>query len=127
MIYQQELHIYIGMEYKNYADPNINNNAKKMDDFYNSEAAAQMSAEYSTASSYSKQHITESIETAALLERQIKSMRSLLLYRKRIRLEIRLQRILLNILVSLPPTEQQLGTQVYNQLLDCVARLEKMC
>ena len=109
------------MEYQNFAE------SEKVDDFYNSKAAEQMAKEYTRASADSKKHITDALETADALERQIKSMRSLLLYRRRLRLEIRLQRVLLNILISLSPDDKQLGTQVYNRLLDCVARLEKMC
>ena len=101
------------MEYQDY------NN----DDFYNSEAAARLSAEYNK----DLEARCELLKTADTLEKQIKATRSLLLYRRRVRLEIKLQRVLLNILLNLSPADQALGREIYDRLLQCVARLEKLC
>jgi len=93
------------------------------DDFYNSDVAEQMAKEYKKSLLATE----ELFKTADILEKQARSMRSLLLHRRRVRLEIRLQRVLLNILLSLTPADQELGKQTYDRLLNCVARLEKLC
>ena len=102
-----------------------------MEDFYDSELAAQMVAEYAKCHSEPKVRnlcdIDKLLKDTELLEKQIKSTHSFLMRRRRARLELKLMRSLLEILLSLSPADQQLGKQIYDRLVSSVDRLEKLC
>ena len=70
------------------------------DDFYNSEAATQMVKEYRSVQ----------VSSCQLLKS-----------------EMRLLRSLVEILLQLSPPDRQLRRQIYDRLLSCVDRLEKLC
>jgi len=96
-------------------------------DFYDSAEAAEM------AEAYRQQTLTSIIKVEELLmeadetQKRIESTHRILMRRRRVRLEIKLQRILLTILETLTPEQQDLGAQIYERLLSGVDRLEKLC
>ena len=92
-------------------------------DFYDSDAAAEMASEYNKSIA----SVAELLTDADLLEKQIKATHSIFLRRRRVRVEIKLQRTLLKVLMSLSPADQQLGRQVYERLVSCVDRLDRLC
>ena len=96
-----------------------------MEDFYDSDLAAKMVEEYARITPHEDVELL--LNEAEDLEKQIRSMRSLLLYRRRLRLEIKLMRKLLDALLLIRPEEQILGQQVYDRLVKVVDRIEKMC
>ena len=101
-----------------------------MEDFYDSELAAEMVREYQQAEKHRTtphEDVYILLKEADELEKQIRSVRSILLYRRRLRLEVKLMRKLLDVLLLLSPEEQILGQQVYDRLVKVVERVEKMC
>lgn len=103
-------------------------------DFYNSAAAAKMADEYAkqlgvplaTRPNVPLQ-AANLLTDATAIEKQIEQTRFIFMRRRRARLEVKLQRTLLQVLVSLSPADQQLGRETYARLLSCVDRLEKLC
>ena len=95
-----------------------------MEDFYDSELAAEMVREYGRVTPHEEVYVL--LREADDLERQIRSMRSMLLYRRRLRLEIKLMRKLLDALLLIRPEEQVLGQTVYDRLVKVVERVEKV-
>jgi len=96
-------------------------------DFYNSDDAEQMAQEYKESINKSSQLAGALLIDADILEKQCKQMTSIFLKRRRIRLELSLQRQLLEILLTIPATETSLNLAVYERLLNCLARLDKLC
>jgi len=86
------------------------------ENFYNSDAAREMAEQY-------KKHI---LEEADVMEIQTKSVTSIFLRRRRMRMELKLQRHLLETLLKLSPDDAELGLQIYDRLLNCVARMERL-
>jgi len=95
--------------------------------FYDSDQAAEMAEEYKKQARESLLKVEELLKDAETTERQIDTTHRILFRRRRVRLEIKLQRILLAILMALTPEEQDLGRQIYDRLVSCVDRLEKLC
>ena len=117
-------------------------------EFYDSEDAKKMAEEYRRAGltqhfpnshsdneSINHPHVNrekgstvgELLIDADGLEKQAKAVTSIFLRRRRVRLELQLQRKLLEILLVLTPDDQELGRAIYDRLLNCVARLENLC
>lgn len=96
-------------------------------DFFDSAEAAEMANAYKAHVHSSIMKVEELLKEADDMQRQIEATHRILLRRRRVRLELRLQRILLCVLMTLTPESQELGTQVYERLLSCVDRLEKLC
>jgi len=96
-------------------------------DFYDSVQASELAEAYREQINSSVAIVEELLQTADEIERQIEATHRLLMRRRRIRLELRLQRVLLSILMTLTPESQELGVQIYERLLTCVDRLEKLC
>lgn len=95
--------------------------------FFDSAEAAEMAEAYRLQRHTSLLQVEELLHEADETERRIKGIHMLLLRRKRVRLELKLQRILLTVLGVLSPDSQELGSQVYERILSCVDRLEKLC
>ena len=96
-------------------------------DFYDSPAAAEMAQEYRQQAASSFIKVEELLRDADETEKQIAVTHKILFRRKRVRLEIKLQRILLAVLGELSLDQQELGNQIYQRLQNCVDRLEKLC
>jgi len=96
-------------------------------DFYDSAEAGEMAAAYRNQIHSSIMRVEELLQEADETQRRIEATHKILLRRRRVRLELKLQRILLAVLTTLTPDAQELGSQVYERLLSCVDRLEKLC
>ena len=96
-------------------------------DFFDSAEAAEMAEAYRQQINSSIMKVEELLKEADATERRIEATHKVLMRRRRVRLELRLQRILLDILTTLTPESQELGCQVYERLICCVDRLEKLC
>jgi len=96
-------------------------------EFYDSAEAGEMAEEYKKQIRSTLLKVGELLHEAELTERRIEATHKILMRRRRVRLELRLQRILLTILETLTPEEQELGSQIYDRLISCVDRLEKLC
>jgi len=96
-------------------------------EFYDTSAAAEMADAYNQQINSSIIKAEDLLRDADEIEQKIKTTHKILMRRKRVRLEIKLQRILLTILEVLSPQQQELGYQIYARLLSCVDRLEKLC
>jgi len=96
-------------------------------DFFDSDEAAEMAEAYRQQSHASLVKVEELLQDAELTEKQIQATHKFLMRRRRVRLELRLQRILLTILMMLSPENQELGSKIYERLLSCVDRLERLC
>jgi len=97
------------------------------EEFYDSASAEAMADAYARQAEQSLLRVEELLVEAGLTQRKIEATHKILLRRRRVKLELRLQRILLAILVVLEPENQELGRQIYERLLSCVDRLEKLC
>jgi len=95
--------------------------------FFDSAEAAEMAEAYKQQKHTALLRVEELLQEADETEKRIKGIHMLLLRRKRVRLELKLQRILLTVLSVLSPESQELGAQVYERMLSCVDRLEKLC
>ena len=98
-----------------------------MMDFYDSAEAGEMAAAYRNQIHTSIMKVEELLKEADAIQQRIEATHKILFRRRRIRLELKLQRILLEVLMTLTPDAQELGSQVYERLLSCVDRLEKLC
>jgi len=96
-------------------------------EFFDSAKAGEMAEAYKQQAKQSLLKVDELLKQAETTERKIEATHKILFRRKRIRLELRLQRILLAILMGLTPEDQELGSQIYDRLISCVDRLEKLC
>ena len=96
-------------------------------EFYDSTEASEMAEAYRQQVYKSIIKVEELLQEADATERQIAMTHKILMRRRRVRLELKLQRILLTVLANLTPEAQELGSQVYEKLLSCVDRLEKLC
>ena len=96
-------------------------------EFYDSTEAGEMVDAYKQQMHTSLMKVEELLQEADATQRRIEATHKILMRRRRVRLELRLQRILLTALTTLTPESQELGSQVYERLLCCVDRLEKLC
>jgi len=96
-------------------------------EFYDSPEAATMAEAYSQQINSSLVKAEELLRDADEVEKRIQTTHRILMRRKRMRLEIKLQKILLTILAALSPDQQELGTQIYERLQSGVDRMEKLC
>jgi len=96
-------------------------------DFYDSAEATEMAKAYKEQVHTSIMKVEELLKEADATQAMIEATHRILMRRRRVRLELRLQRILLSVLVTLTPESQELGNQVYERLICCVDRLEKLC
>ena len=96
-------------------------------DFYDSDEARTLADAYKQQIHTSIIKVEELLQDADETERRIEATHRILMRRRRIRLELKLQRILLTILAALSPEAQELGNRVYERLICCVDRLEKLC
>jgi len=96
-------------------------------EFFDSTEAHEMAEAYKQQAKQSLLRVEELLKEADMTERCIETTHKILFRRKRVRLELKLQRILLAILMTLTPEEQDLGAQIYTRLISCVDRLEKLC
>jgi hypothetical protein len=96
-------------------------------EFYDSPAAAEMAEAYNRQFNTSIIKVEELLQSADETYNKINATHKILMRRKRVRLEIKLQRIFLTILETLGPEDQELGNQIYRKLQSGVDRLEKLC
>ena len=96
-------------------------------DFYDSAEAGEMAEAFRQSVHTSIMKAEELLQEADATQRRIEATNKILMRRRRVRLELKLQRILLAVLATLSPEAQELGMQVYERLLCCVDRLEKLC
>ena len=98
-------------------------------DFYNSEDAAKMVAEYNKLKipPLPPQYVKELLNEADDLENLATGLNSFLFRRRKMRLEIKLQQKLLDVLLVLSPEEQELGKQTYDRLSASIGRVYKLC
>lgn len=97
-------------------------------DFYNSKEAAKMVAEYNKLKipPLPPQYIKELLNDADDLEHLATGLNSFLFRRRKMRLEIRLQQKLLDILLTLSPDDQEIGKQIYDRLSASIGRVYKL-
>jgi len=98
-----------------------------MVDFYDTSEASEMADAYRQQAHNSLMKVDELLQEADITEKRIEMTHKILMRRRRMRLEIKLQRILLAVLMLLSPENQELGTKVYERLSTSVDRLEKLC
>jgi len=96
-------------------------------DFYDSAEAEAMAEAFKQQANATLLKVEELLQEADATERRIEATHRILMRRRRVRLELKLQRILLAVLRTLSPEAQELGSQVYERLISCVDRLEKLC
>jgi len=96
-------------------------------EFFDSAEASEMAEAYKQQANQSLLKVEELLKEADETRRRIEATHKILLRRRRVRLELKLQRILLAILVALTPEQQELGSKIYERLHSSVDRLEKLC
>ena len=96
-------------------------------EFYDSHEAAEMADAYRQQTHTALLKVEELLQDADATEKRIEATHKVLMRRRRVRLELRLQRLLLTVLSVLSPESQELGAQVYERLISCVDRLERLC